>query len=305
MSQFNFEDYVLKNTSIRRNSLGFALLYFAYFIPLDGWILITYVVFLLIGLSELHLINLGYVLIVLIALLIHQYSSNVWSKVRIFWLFVVTYCTLAFGCLYAVQYDFIDRWLRNSLYPKHWNNTYISLEDIGLTRKDKTNLFVILSTMIGPVLALINSFLQFSVFLKDNRLQIKTNVYVKQAIHYFNQTLYFGQLHIAKLFVIFIFIFIVRRVSLISLLYLIFIVSLLPFRSLLDSLWAPMGVLSTIVLICRYIFQLHYFRKRQHDINWIVVGFHRWGHTLSDPVAPQSASLAESWKGLGEELTIL
>ncbi|ETO14742.1 hypothetical protein RFI_22626 [Reticulomyxa filosa] len=69
MSQFNFEDYVLKNTSIRRNSLGFALLYFAYFIPLDGWILITYVVFLLIGLSELHLINLGYVLI---ALLIHS-----------------------------------------------------------------------------------------------------------------------------------------------------------------------------------------------------------------------------------------
>ncbi|ETO14741.1 hypothetical protein RFI_22625 [Reticulomyxa filosa] len=40
---------------------------------------------------------------------------------------------------------------------------YISLEDIGLTRKDKTNLFVI---PLHHVLALINSFLQFSVFLQ-------------------------------------------------------------------------------------------------------------------------------------------
>ncbi|ETO18380.1 hypothetical protein RFI_18885 [Reticulomyxa filosa] len=173
VSKFLFGEYILKNTSTRQKSLGFAVVYVLYFMPMDGWLLISYFVFLCVGLSDLHVINLGYIVLVLLALLCHQYSDHVWGKVRVLWLLVMSYCVLAFVLLYAVQYPFVEHYLQNTLYPTSWEKKYLSLEDIGLIRKKQDDLFAIINPMIGPVLALIISFLQFGMFFKLNRLEQK------------------------------------------------------------------------------------------------------------------------------------
>eukprot|EP01084_Bolivina_argentea_P121942 216110_1 len=304
--EFKFEQLILKNAARRTNSLLFAILYYLFYVIQDWCLLFVYIALLMIGMIQIHSINLGYCVCVFLCFFFHCWFKDPWKKIRAYWILIVAYCALCFFGLYASQYSFIHDWVQDDLYPKSFNDKYFSLQDIGLTNEDTNNEqpFAMFMILLGPVIAMILTVIQFSFFVTNKPHQeVKSNYYITKLSKICCQILYLGAIHCEKITLLSTFLWCVYRVNLISMTYVVIICVALINRITLKTCWCPFQIIAVIVFILKYCYQFHYFEDQGQVTNAQVIGFERFG--VSNGAEPVDASTAKIWNGLGQELTII
>ena len=317
---FTLEHFVLKNASQRVNSFIYAIVYYIFFIIEDWGLIIVYIGLIIVGLSDVHCMNLGYVFSVFLCWFIHSWFRRVWSILRKLWWIVVLYTAASFFGLYACQYEFIYNFL-NQIYPNNLSK-YLSLSDIGLkdgSSDQDSDEFAMFLIMLGPMFALVLSLIQFTYLMKSHNydnihtkeqlfhLEVRNNIYVNKISRFFSNILYMGKLHMSKGLLIAVFAWSVARPNLISYGYTVILCLCLINRTTLHTGWMPFQFYSIIIFVIRYLYQLHYFgnnlngnkaRETAH-----VIGFNRWGTSNGDN--PVDATIGDIMSGCGQELTIL
>eukprot|EP01083_Nonionella_stella_P231958 818713_1 len=306
--EFKFEQLILRNTAYRTHSFVFAILYYLFYFIQDWCLLLVYIALIAIGMVQIHAIHLGYCICVFFCFFFHCWFKDPWGKIRGYWILIVAYCAICFFGLYASQYSFIHDWLEDDVYPKTFNNKYFSLEDIGLTNHDTDNeeAFAMWNILLGPVIAMILTVIQFGYFVSNKPHQeVKRNYYVLKMSRFCCQILYLGHVHCEKVLLFASFLWCMYRVNLISMAYVLVGCVAVINRVTLRTAWCPFQLIAVMVFIMKYSYQYHYFQHRMptENVNAQVIGFERFGTSVGDK--PVDATTGQIWYGLGQELTII
>eukprot|EP01083_Nonionella_stella_P061149 159429_1 len=168
----SFERFVRRYGSKEDASIAWPLLYYVTtFFRHFGLILVYLTLILVLGLRSVSVINGGYLVILVVCMLIHQFSSKPETVLKIIWPIVVLYSTFVLFLMYAYQFPTIATWIAG-LYPKFLANNVFTLEDIGLVMYNDGQL---MWHMLPPTAVCILVVTQYRVFLSRSRQQSVPN----------------------------------------------------------------------------------------------------------------------------------
>eukprot|EP01083_Nonionella_stella_P242893 846875_1 len=168
----SFERFVRRYGSKEDASIAWPLLYYVTtFFRHFGLILVYLTLILVLGLRSVSVINGGYLVILVVCMLIHQFSSKPDTVLKIIWPIVVMYSTFVLFLMYAYQFPTIATWIAG-LYPKFLANNVFTLEDIGLVMYNDGQL---MWHMLPPTAVCILVVTQYRVFLSRSRQQSVPN----------------------------------------------------------------------------------------------------------------------------------